>query len=63
MKVSSMVQFDKNWELENGKVCFNTIGLTSMVGHMTPVSLLCYIKVQMYLPWSYEKFSHKLTME
>ena len=26
MNISSIVRFDKNWELENRKVCFNTIG-------------------------------------
>ena len=32
-----MVQCDKNWELENGKVHFNTIRLTNTAGHVAPV--------------------------
>ena len=38
MNISLMVRFDKNWELENGKVCFNAICLTNTVGHVAPGS-------------------------
>ena len=50
MNISSMVLCDKNWELENGKVCFNSIRLTNAVGHVARGSRLpCYIEVQVYL--------------
>ena len=38
MNISLTVRFNKNWELENGKVRFNMICLTNTVDHMAPSS-------------------------
>ena len=38
MNISLMVQFDKNWELENRKVHFNTICLIHTARHLAPGS-------------------------